>query len=191
MSSEPTLTANPVVRTCYERLGDLLDRGDDVFVEEGPAIVQAAVAEPGFFDGVVSEYAPAGGYTRRKVIGDPGRHVIRFMEWPPGFTLLPHEHHGRPCFEVLVDGLLCVVDMDAVAVEDDHYRLDVLGTTVTHPGEAAVVDPRRNDIHAVYSPVRSRSLHVYPDDKHFSYGYCLVDDGRDLFRRERFELKSE
>jgi len=185
---------NPVVRDVYEELGALLEQGDDVFVEEGPALVTSAMAEPGFFDGVDTEHASPGEYTRAKVIGEPGRHVIRYMEWPPEYTLCPHEHHGRPCFEVLVDGLLSVVDMEPQPVDDEHYTMAVRDAEVTRPGESAVVDPRENEVHAVYSPVRSRSLHVYPDDNYHAYGYELVADGdgrgdRDLYTRERFELR--
>lgn len=192
MSQESIAAPNPAVRDCYDRLGDLLADGDDAFVERGPQLLRRAIEEPGFFENVDTERADPGEYTRRKVIGDEGAHVIRFMEWPPGYSLLPHEHHGRPCFEVLVDGLLSVVDMVAEPVGDDLYELSTVGTDVTEPGESAVVDPRENEIHAVYSPVRSRSLHVYPADEAAAYGYVLADDAegndRDLYRRERFEL---
>ncbi|WP_439026812.1 hypothetical protein [Haloarchaeobius sp. DT45] len=191
MSQDDSTGPNEQVRDVYERLGTLLDRGDDTFVEEGPGLLQAAIGEPGFFHGVEPAPAESGQYTREKVIGESGRHVIRFMEWAPGYSLLPHEHHGRPCFEVLVDGLLHVVDMTAEQVTDDHYTLSILDCDVTEPGEAAVVDPRENEIHSVYSPVRSCSLHVYPDDRSVGYGYVLdedVSDERDLYRRERFEL---
>ena len=197
---QTTSAPNPQVRACYERLGTLLEAGDDVFIEEGPTVLQSAIEQPGFFDGVESEHAPPSKYTRRKVIGDFGEHVIRYMEWPPGYSLLPHEHHGRPCFEVLVDGLLSVVDLEPEHVEDDIYTMTVLGTSVTNPGDAAVVDPRENEVHAVYSPVRSRSLHVYPEDNPHAYGYVLQEGGdeedgtethdceEDLYRRERFAL---
>jgi hypothetical protein len=187
---QTTSTPNPEVRACYERLGVLLEEGDDVVVEEGPDVLQEAIQQPDFFEGVETRHAPPEEYTRKKVIGAPDEHVIRYMEWPPGYSLLPHEHHGRPCFEVLVDGLLSVVDLEAERVEEDIYSLSVLGTSVTNPGETAVVDPRENEIHSIYSPVRSRSLHVYPEDNPHAYGYVLVEDDReeDRYRRERFAL---
>lgn len=188
MSNEAHLQPNPAVRTLYDRLGDLLAVSDDAFVERGPALLQDAIADPDFFDGVETEPAEANSYTRQKVIGDPGDHVIRFMEWPPGYSLLPHEHHGRPCFEVLVDGLLVVVDMAAEPVGTDRYELSVFDSDILQPGDAAVVDPRVNDIHAVYSPVRSRSLHVYPDDAAFAVGYCSTDSDDDEYVRTRFDL---
>ncbi|WP_435333240.1 hypothetical protein [Haloarchaeobius sp. TZWWS8] len=207
MSQDVLSAPNEHVREVYDRLGDLLDQGDDAFVDEGPALLRRAIRQPGFFDGVETEPATDGSYTRTKVVGDPDGHVIRFMEWPPGYSLCPHEHHGRPCFEVLVDGLLHVVDMDVTRVEEKGvadglvdengdadgglYELSILDCGVTEPGQSAVVDPRDNDVHSVYSPVRSRSLHVYPDDQHFSYGYVLDEDAggeRDRYRRERFDL---
>jgi len=188
--SQHVSAPNARVQRVYEELGGLLEQGDDVFVEQGPEIVKSAMSDPGFFDGVDTDHAGPDEYTRAKVIGEPGGHVIRFMEWPPEYTLCPHEHHGRPCFEVLVDGLLSVVNMEPQHVDDERYRMEVVGTELTRPGESAVIDPRENDVHAVYSPVRSRSLHVYPEDKTFAYGFELVDDDSeaDYYTRERFEL---
>lgn len=193
MSTVETRDApNPVVRRVYDRLGDLLDDGDDRFVEEGPPLLQEAITEPGFFDGVETERAAYGEYTRAKVVGDDGGHVIRFMEWPPEYALLPHEHHGRPCFEVLVDGRLVLTDMDAEPVGDGEFLLHARETHTTEPGESAVVDPREGEIHAVYSPVRSRSLHVYPDDSHESVGYVPTEEDesdRDVYERRTFRLR--
>lgn len=113
------------------------------------------------------------------------------MEWPPEYTLMPHEHHGRPCFEVLVEGTLVLTDMHATRVDENRYELHPGGVTVCTAGDAGVVDPRQgDDIHAVYSPERARSLHFYPDDAHYSYGYVL-DDETDTYHRERFELDTE
>lgn len=204
MSQHAVAAPNPTVRETYERLGSLLEEGDDVFIERGPAVLRDALEEPGFFDGVDTEHAEQGEYTRRKVVGEPGEHVIRFMEWPPGYALCPHEHHGRPCFEVLVDGLLSIVDFEAERIDGGEnespdgealFELSTCGTHTTEPGEAAVVDPRENEIHAVYSPVRSRSLHVYPEDNAAAHGYVPHESEpeapapeRDVFVRERFEL---
>jgi len=190
--SQQSTAPNPLVREVYEELGALLERGDDTFVEEGPAVLADASEQDGFFDGVDTEHAPEGEYTRAKVMGEPGEHVIRFMEWPPGYVLCPHEHHGRPCFEVLVDGLLSVIDMEPQPIGEDRYRMEVVGTEITEPGDSAVVDPRKNEVHAVYSPVRSRSLHVYPEDNYHAYGYVLDETSQqhgDVYRRERFELR--
>ncbi|WP_247730151.1 hypothetical protein [Halovivax limisalsi] len=192
MSQQETGSANEHVREVYEELGELLEQGDDVFVEEGPALLEDAIERPGFLDGLETEHAEPGEYTRKKVIGDPGRHVIRYMEWPPEYALMPHEHHGRPCFEVLVEGHLALSDLEPTQVGENEYTFEVLGTTVTEPGESAVVDPRENEIHAVYSPVRSRSLHVYPDDSYKSYGYVYDEDADgDVYERKEFQLRED
>lgn len=188
------LAPNPEVKRVYDRLGELLDRGDDAFIEEGPAVVQEALTDPDFLDGVRTEPA-VDSYTRAKVIGEPDEHVIRYMEWPPEYTLMPHEHHGRPCFEVLVEGTLALTDMEPREIEDGRYRMDVGDITVCNEGEAGVVDPRTGqDVHAVYSPERTRSLHCYPDDKFHSYGYVPEDESdpsNDYYRRKRFELDED
>ncbi|PSQ11831.1 hypothetical protein BRC93_04085 [Halobacteriales archaeon QS_5_70_15] len=192
-TTPPESDPNPLVREVYDELGELLDRGDDAFVEEGPALLEKAVQRDGFFENVTTDPAAPDEYTREKVIGDPGEHVIRFMEWPPEYTLMPHEHRGRPCFEVLVEGHLMLADMERTEVGDNEYTFDVLNSSITRPGESAVVDPRENEIHAVYSPVRSRSLHVYPDDHWNAYGYVLSnekgDDSADTYERREFELR--
>jgi len=195
MSQTVDSKPNGKVRAVYDELSELLEQGDDVFVEEGPDLLKEAISESGFFKGVSSEYAEQGEYTRKKVIGDPGEHVIRYMEWPPEFPLLPHEHHGRPCFEVLVEGHLALSELERTQVGENEYTFDVIDTTITRPGESAVVDPRENEIHAVYSPVRSRSLHVYPDDNWKAYGYVLKKDtgesGTDIYERKEFQLREE
>lgn len=181
---------NELVRNVYEQLGDLLAESDAAFVEEGPALLKRAMAQPGFFDGI-NTISATDEYTRAKIIGDEG-HVIRFMEWPPGYSLMPHEHHGRPCFEVMVDGQLLLADMTAEEVGVEQYRLDVVDTTTAGPGDSAVVDPRLNEIHTVYSPVRSRSLHVYPSDNCYSIGYVPVEEetaGEDRYERKQFEIR--
>lgn len=193
MTSSPVSQSapNPLVREVYDELGALLERSDDAFVEEGPGILQDAITEEGFFENVHTDPAAPDEYTREKVVGDPGEHVIRFMEWPPEYTLMPHEHHGRPCFEVLVEGELLVADLERTEVADGEYTFDVLESTVTEPGESAVIDPRENEIHSVYSPVRSRSLHVYPEDNWQAYGYVLdeSENDADTYERREFELR--
>ena len=189
--SATTEQPNEIVRDVYDQLGDLLQESDAVFVEEGPELLKRSMYQPGFFEGMETITA-TDTYTRAKVIGED-QHVIRFMEWPPEYSLMPHEHHGRPCFEVMVEGQLLLADMDAEEVEEEEeeqYRLDVVDTTTAGPGDSAVVDPRRNEIHTVYSPVRSRSLHVYPSDNCYSVGYVPVeaDPTDDRYERKRFEI---
>jgi hypothetical protein len=189
--ASPDSDPNPLVREVYEELGELLQRGDDVFVEEGPDLLADAIEQDGFYENVTTDPAAPDEYTREKVIGDPGEHVIRFMEWPPEYTLMPHEHHGRPCFEVLVDGHLMLSNLERTEVGDGEYTFDVIDSEITNPGEPAVVDPRENEIHAVYSPVRSRSLHVYPNDSWRAFGYVpkTVDPADDVYVRQEFTLR--
>ena len=186
-------TPNPLVREVYDELGDLLERGDDAFVEEGPGILKEAITREGFFENVSTDPAAPDEYTREKVIGDPGEHVIRFMEWPPEYTLMPHEHHGRPCFEVLVEGQLLIADLERTQESEGEYTFDVLDSAITRPGESAVIDPRENEIHSVYSPVRSRSLHVYPEDNWRAYGYVYKESEKntDIYERREFELRDQ
>ncbi len=187
----PESDPNPLVREVYDELGELLQEGDDAFIEKGPARLADAIEQDGFFENVTTDPAAPDEYTREKVIGDPGEHVIRFMEWPPEYTLMPHEHHGRPCFEVLVDGHLTLSNLERTEVGDGEYAFDVVDSEVTEPGEPAVVDPRKNEIHAVYSPVRSRSLHVYPSDNWRAFGYVPKDDtpDNDVYERREFTLR--
>jgi hypothetical protein len=65
---------------------------------------------------------------------------------------MPQEHHGRPCFEVLVEGELLVADLERTAVPEAEYTFDVLESTVTEPGESAVIDPRKNEIPRCTAP---------------------------------------
>lgn len=192
MGQQKTPHTDSRVREVYEELGDLLEQGDDVFIENGPEVLKEAVSDPSFLDSIESDHAEPGTYTRKKVIGDEGRHVIRYMEWPPEYALMPHEHHGRPCFEVLVEGHLSLTDLAREKVGENEYRLEPIETTVTKPGESAVVDPRECEIHAVYSPIRSRSLHVYPDDNYTSYGYTLKEDAEgDVYECQEFRLRGD
>lgn len=187
-------TPTDTLKKVYDQLGQLLDRGDNTFIEEGPSIVKDALSDPAFLEGIETESA-VNSYTRAKVLGAPGEHIIRFMEWPPEYTLMPHEHNGRPCFEVLVEGTLVLTDMELIPVSDDRYELKPRAVTVCHEGDAGVIDPRNgNDVHAVYSPERTRSLHIYPDDKYYAYGYVPEnpnDPHSDYYLRERFELDTK
>jgi hypothetical protein len=191
MSSMSNDSVNARVESVYDDLGDLLERGDDVFVEQGPKLLRDAIDQPGFFENVSTEHADPGEYTRSKIIGRD-EHVIRFMEWPPEYTLVPHEHHGRPCFEVLVDGHLVLSNLEATQVGDNAYEFEVIESEITWPGESAVVDPREHEIHAVYSPVRSRSLHVYPEDNYEAYGYVPKPETEgDVYERRSFRLRGD
>lgn len=188
------LAPNKSVATVYDQLGQLLEQGDDAFIEEGPRIIQDALQNTNFLENVETN-AAVDSYTRAKVIGNPGDHVIRYMEWPPEYSLMPHEHHGRPCFEVLVDGTLVLTDMEPHEMDEKRYEMEIGEVTICRTADAGIVDPRTgNDVHAVYSPERTRSIHCYPDDKFYSYGYIPEDEtdpANDYYLRQRFELDSD
>lgn len=179
---------NPAVRQVYEDLGRLLEAGDDVFIEQGPDLLKQACADPAFLAGVAFVEAD-GRYTRTKVIGDPGRHVIRGMVWPGEFYLIPHEHHGRPCFEVVLDGLLKIYYYRAIPKEGEVYELEAMMELLVGTGEHAVIDPRITEVHAVRSMRKSRAIHVYPQDKDVGYGF--IRNGQGLYARRSFPLPDD
>jgi hypothetical protein len=184
--------SNPLVRELYDELGTLLEDGDDRFIEDGPDLLQAFMQKDGFFDGVDTIPAADGAYTRKRIIGggQEDRQVIRFMEWPPDHHLPPHEHHGRPCFEVLVEGELAVTDMERDHVAGDRYRLTPIDQYTVTSGEAGIIDPRQTDIHEVRTTERSRSLHVYPVDKETCTIYTRLDED-ELYHQEVVQLQDD
>jgi len=177
---------NFLIKELYSKLGTILEEGDDAFITKGPLMVRKYFSKKDFLKALKTNPAK-NGYTRVKVIGENGKHVIRFMEWAPGFNLMPHEHHGRPCFELLVSGQTVVSDMLTTQVKDDLYKLKVIQTKIVNPGEFAVVDPRITQIHSVFSPVRSTSVHFYPSDNYSNFGYILNEN--DSYIRTEFKLK--
>lgn len=175
-----------IVDALYDDLTEVAEEGDAALLDEGPEILQSYI-EDGLLDEVEPERA-SDGYTRKKIIGgDEDDVVVRFMEWPAEFSLMPHEHHGRPCFEVVTDGELAIADMEPQEREDG-YEMELLETYVAREGDVGLVDPEDNEVHAVYSPVRSRSIHVYPVDPDTAVGYELVDAEDDLYERRTFTL---
>ena len=112
------------------------------------------------------------------------------MEWSPGFFLIAHEHHGRPCFEYIQSGHLEVTNFsDAKRIVKDKYRLVQIGKPVNaKPGQFVRVDPRVGDIHSVRAIDRSQSVHFYPDDNFFSYGY-EKQNGSEIYVRKKFKLE--
>lgn len=88
--------------------------------------------------------------------------MIRFSEWPSKVHAGAPRTPGSPCFEALVEGHLVRADLIRTEVGGE-YAFDVPDSTVTRPGEASIVGPRKNEIHGVHSPVRSETLHVSPD----------------------------
>ena len=182
-------------RDLYEGLGNILEtEGDDGFITNGPKLVQRAFsANPSLFNGLRFVRAE-NNYTRAKVIGEEGRHVILAMEWAPGFYLLPHEHHGRPCFDFVIQGHLRVTDYEANKINGnkriERYRLTPLRTYGAKTGNFVVVNPSFGEIHSVKTIEKSRSIHFYPGDNAYSFGYERLN-GTDTFIRKKISLKHD
>lgn len=181
---------NALVMTLYNELEHLLLCGDSTFINNGPVLLKEFLLKPGFFEGVETVPAIGKNYTRKKIIGEPNKHVIRFMEWPAGYFLLPHEHHGRPCFELLVEGLLMIDDWKVEKNSDDYYTLEKIKEYTVKPGQAGVVDPAITQVHSVLSIERSKSLHVYPLDNPRTFCYENISCNG-LYKRKEFELKKD
>jgi len=184
------MESDNLMRVLYDRLGVVLRQGDDAFIERGPPLVKEFfLGNPEVLDDLRIKPA-TNGYTRAKVIGDKDKHVIRFMEWAPDCYLLPHEHHGRPCFEFLVEGQLVIHDFVSQEIEDSKFMLKLIRRYVAKPGDFAVVDPRVTEIHSVLSNgTRSRSLHFYPEDNYFTSAY--VETRKDVYHRKRLDLRDD
>lgn len=69
-------------------------------------------------------------------------------------------------------------------VGDGESTFDVPDSTVTRPGEATIVVPRKDEIHAIYSPARSGPPHPI---RRTECGYVLEDERAD----EKANISSE
>ena len=134
--------ANPIMTELYSKLEKALAEGDVSFIEQGPDLILKYFNKDGFLDGVEFKQANSDKYSRKKVIGEEGKHVIRAMRWPAGYELMPHEHHGRPCIELLVSGQMAVWDMVADHKDNDLYDLIVIDYQNLKPGNIAIVNPK-------------------------------------------------
>ena len=180
---------NQIIQDLYGKFSNLLSISDNAFIEEGPTLLKHIFEEQGLeklMAGIRYKY-PQDGYTRTKLIGEKGKQVIRFMEWPFSYYLHPHEHHGRPCFEILIYGKLEVIDFKPVEVGEGRYKLDFFKRDVLNPGQVGIIDPRITEVHSVRSLKKSGSLHVYPSDENYTTAYIFIH--KELYGKERFELK--
>lgn len=177
----------------YERLGTVLsNEGDEGFITKGPGIVKEFYTKhPEIFQSLETKHAESG-YTRKKVICDNGKHAVRFMEWSHGSESPIHEHGGRPCFDIVIEGELVITDLKATKIdEEDKYKLEEVKKYTVGSGEFVIVDHREEiEIHIVKSPNgKSKSLHFYPID-HKSVGvYVKGSDGN--FKREEYPLPDD
>jgi len=179
---------NSILDEFYEKVCRVFERGGDVSIREGPDLVANYLNKRAFVE--ILESRPVDrGYSRNFLCGGGDKPVIYVMQWSPGYVLMPHEHHGRSCFEFVLSGQHVVSDWMVERKTDDLFHLDLLQTHVVDPGQCAIVDAKHTDVHSVYTPVRSTSLHVYAADYQSSFGYVLEDD--DLFLRREFALKRD
>ena len=84
-----------------------------------------------------------------------------------------------------------VTDLERTQLSDGTYTFDTLDTTIVCLGDSAVIDPRQNEVHSIYSPVRSKSLHVYPEDNWKAYKCVLQESEKDadIYERQEFQLR--
>lgn len=172
------------LRRFYDQMGDLFQRPVSVLLERGPAILRRCMEDPEFRACLRFSRAE-GRYSRRIMIHD-ATHVVLGMEWPPGHVLMPHEHQGNSCFEFVVSGQQVVTDWVGKPHPSGDYLLEPLRTRLVNPNEHALIDAAITDIHSVYTPIRTRSIHVYPQNDSETFGYVLTQDDR--YRRECFPL---
>ena len=157
----------------YEPLGEILkNKGDDGFISEGPKLLKT------FYDkncanmnAIESDHAEYD-YTRKRVICENGLHAIRCMEWAPGASSAIHEHGGRPCFDIVLEGELEIIDYFVEHIEGEKYNLTEIKRYSAQIGDLVIVNPidSNSEVHTVVNGSRrSRSLHCYPID-HQSLG---------------------
>jgi len=175
----------------YKPLGDILkEEGDGGFIKKGPDIVFSFFKKhPQKLYSLKSKYAEEG-YTRKKVICDDGLHAVRCMEWCPNAVSPIHEHGGRPCFDIVLEGELDIVDYSPNR-EGNLFRLVEKKRYSVSVGDFVKVDPfKGGEIHEVINGrVRSRSLHFYPID-HRSLGlYKRRKDG--LFEYDTCDVPND
>ncbi len=179
----------------YNPLGQIsASEGDMGFVSKGPQIVADVYAkEPELFATLATKHAEEG-YTRKKVICDNGKHAVRCMEWAPDAISAIHEHGGRVCFDIVLEGVLEVIDYrpHAIAGEKELFFLEEVRRYEAHMGEFVIIDPFTNDFEAhtvVNLHTTSKSLHFYPIDHRSMYIY--QDLGDNTFSRVEHPLADD
>jgi len=179
----------------YSKLECSLRESDGSFLEHGKRAVRDYAFHNGYLRSDVVEGIefddPGKCYSRRKILGDEGKHVILDMNWSPDFSLFAHEHGKRPCIMLIVEGHMYVTDFEAVRITHDKYQLNEIGHHELFPGDIGTVDPV-GDIHSMDVITPSKTLHFYAEDRKSCFGYLkpkdqAQDDG--LFFRKEFQLQ--
>lgn len=164
-----------------------LSQNSGLFLQEGRRIVKDFYSAYPSLENIEFKGPLFHRYRRTKLFGETG-FVIRLMEWSPRYALPPHEHHGRPCIELLLEGKMTVTDMKAEP-EADLHKLLVIETHELSPGAIASIDPQVTDIHSVYCEKRCTSLHFYPKDE--SEGHVYKQQKSGLFSRRKVLLPDD
>lgn len=180
---------HPVLEEIHEIGQELLDLGDREFVERFPELLEMGMRED-MMQGLRFK-DPGRSYSRKVVAGgEEQRFTILAMKWAPGFYLLPHEHHGRPCIDYLISGTQEVTTFDVEQRLDDLTLLRLRETVIAKSGEVVIVKPWESEVHEIrVGPRGARSLHCYPQNASFTFGYTHVRDG--WYRRSHRELKTD
>lgn len=156
------------IEKLYLQLRESMKKGDKKFIYYATAALRDGFLE-GIFSSLHFDPAPPGKYTRKKIMGTTEDDlVIRAMEWN-SVCVPPHEHHGRPCFEIILGGVFRVT-MWSASKKREGYALRAGAIHSLHPGDVAVLTHDEN-IHSVECGGVGRSLHIYPLDKPFTYVY--------------------
>jgi len=138
----------------YDPLGYILEEeGDFGFIKHGPDIVKSLYNnEPELFSALAPVHAESG-YTRKKIIYDDTKHAALLMEWCPNCLSPIHEHGGRVCFDIVIDGELQAINFKAERVSESTYRLKKMSSYIVRPGECVIVNPfeSKSDIHMISS----------------------------------------
>ena len=149
---------NPL-QTFYRQIEELVEHSDQRFLEQGPSLLEKAAQDTRFLRAVEEA---RGDQMRAVVMGEVGKPVIVAWNWPLDFSLRPHEHHGKSCFDIGTQGQFVVVNYMPHEEEKGVFTLEEWGTQVVNPGQIARVDPRVTEVHSVYCPLGATSIHVYP-----------------------------
>ena len=171
----------------YEPIGRILDSvGDAGFITEGPLVIEDFYKRHREILESFGTKPAIRGYTRKKIICENGRHAARCMEWAPDAVSSIHEHGGRPCFDIVLEGRLKIVDYFPERIEGNLFELREVNKYEVGPGEMVLVNPikDKSEVHMVMnSGVRSRSIHFYPIDHRFLGVYETV--GEDKYRKSK------
>ncbi len=172
----------------YNEFCELAKQKDSTIVEEGPLIISRYLKNKDILP-MLKPKPARDKYTRNVIIEGHKKPVFIVMEWPAGFRIMPHKHHGRPCFEYVLEGEIVSTEFTEQKI-GEYYELRKLCTKIFAKGTLSVLDPRKTDIHSIYSPVRSITLNIYPCTEYKTTGFVL-DYNTGKYIKKEFELTKD